>query len=118
MTTIQLATLIIYFVGWVIISYRAEVKLKQTLLRSIALGAIWPILFVLATIAVASRRLFAKYRVRHVVDERGDNYLVQKKVKGNWVTCFDDNDELSAIRKAKYMAEKVAKRKENTIWRG
>lgn len=118
MTTIQLATLVIYFVGWVIISYLAEVKFKQTLLRSIALGAIWPILFVLATIAAASRRLFAEYRVRQVVDEHGDKYLVQKKVKGKWVTCFNDNDELSAIRKAKYMAEEAAKRKEKTIWRG
>ena len=118
MSTTQLTALIMYFVGWVIISYRAEVKLKKALLRSIVIGAIWPILFVLVIIEVASRRLFAKYRVRQVVDERGDNYLVQKKVKGKWVTCFTDNNELSAIRKAKYMAEEAAKRKEKTIWRG
>lgn len=118
MSTIQLATLFVYFVGWVIISYRAEVKFKQALFKSIAIGAIWPILFVLVIIEVASMRLFAKYRVRHVMDEHGDNYLVQKKVKGKWVTCFSDSDELSAIRKAKYVAKEAAKRKEKTIWRG
>lgn len=96
-----ITALIVYFVGWVIISYRAGVKLKQTLLRSIAIGAIWPILFVLATIEVG-------YFLRRIEFVKWWGYL----------NFLNDNDELSAIRKAKYVAEEAAKRKEKTIWRG
>lgn len=119
MTTIQLATLIVYFVIWALIAYGLEVRMKAPLKTSLILSAIWPLVVVRILVRPVWKLLFARWRV--VYEQENRYYIEQRKhLLSKWKRIYSGfySTKEMAINTVSIIKEMKKKPKKKTVWKG